>query len=341
MPGRTHIVAELSANHQHDLERTKETIHAMKEAGADMVKLQTYRPESLTLDLGGPYFGPRDSGPWAGQRPYDLYTAGSLPYAWHEELYALARGLGLICFSSPFDEEAVDFLEALENPIYKVASLEINHIPLLERIAATGKPVVVSTGAADLGDIELALDTLGRDRTDVTLLKCTTAYPTPFGEVNLRAMVTLGTVFGVPVGLSDHTPGHVVAVAAVALGATLVEKHFILDRAHGGPDAHFSMEPDEFRAMVDAVRDVEEALGSPTYALSPASRSAHERRRSIFVSAPIKAGERFTESNVRVVRPGVGLHPIYWSTVLDAIAQTDLDPGTPLEWRHLGNAALG
>ena len=339
MPGRTHIVAELSANHHHDLALTKDTIHAMKEAGADMVKLQTYRPESLTLDLGGPYFGPRDSGPWAGQRPYDLYTAGSLPYAWHEELYALARGLDLVCFSSPFDEEGVDLLEALENPIYKVASLEINHIPLLERIAATGKPVVVSTGAADLGDIELALDTLGRDRTDVTLLKCTTAYPTPFGEVNLRAMVTLGATFGVPVGLSDHTPGHVVPVAAVALGATLVEKHFILDRALCGPDAHFSMEPHEFRAMVDAIRDVEEALGSATYALSPASRSAHDRRRSIFVAEPIRAGDPFTRSNLRVVRPGAGLHPRHFQPILEARARVDLEPGTPLTWAHVATQA--
>lgn len=333
------IVAELSANHGGDLERTKDTLHAMHESGADAVKLQTYRPESLTLDLDGPYFGPRDSGPWAGRRPYDLYTEGSLPYAWHEELYALARRLGLVCFSSPFDEDGVDFLESLDNPIYKVASLEINHVPLLERIAATGKPVVVSTGAADLGDIELALDTLGRDRTDVTLLKCTTAYPTPFREVNLRAMATLGTTFGVPVGLSDHTHGHAVPVAAVALGATMIEKHFILDRAHGGPDAHFSMEPQEFRAMVEAVRNAEEALGSASYRMSSASLSAHDRRRSIFVAERIRAGEPFTRANLRVVRPGAGLHPRHLERVLRARARIDLEPGTPLTWSQVATQA--
>ncbi len=329
------IVAELSANHGGDLERAKETLHAMRESGAGAVKLQTYRPSSLTLDLDGPHFGPRRDGPWVGKRPYDLYEEGALPYEWHADLYALAAELGLTCFSSPFDEDGVDFLESLGNPIYKVASLEINHIPLLERIAATGKPVVVSTGAADLGDIELALDTLGRDRTDVTLLKCTTAYPTPLGEVNLYAMATLGATFGVPVGLSDHTPGHVVPVAAVALGATMIEKHFILDRAHGGPDAHFSMEPHEFRTMVDAVRNAEEALGSSEYALSPASKAAHARRRSIFVTAPITAGERFTEENVRIVRPAIGLQPVHWREVLAATARTDLEPGTPLAWSHL------
>lgn len=332
MSGRTHIVAELSANHHHDLALARETVHAMKEAGADAVKLQTYRPESLTLDLDGPHFGPRRDGPWSGRRPYDLYTEGSLPYAWHEELYATARALGLVCFSSPFDEEAVDLLESLGNPIYKVASLEINHVPLLQRIAATGKPVVLSTGAANLGDIELALDTLGRGRGDVTLLKCTTAYPTPFREVNLRAMVALGEVFGVPVGLSDHTLGHVVPVAAVALGATMVEKHFILDRKHGGVDAPFSMEPTEFRAMVEAVRSVEEALGSSAYMLSPSSASAHGRMRSIFVAEPIAAGEAFTATNLRVVRPADGLHPRHWTEVLRSVAACDLDPGAPLSW---------
>jgi pseudaminic acid synthase len=329
---RTVIVAELSANHGRDLERTLDTVRAMREAGADMVKLQTYRPESLTLDLHDSGFGPLKTGPWAGVRPYDLFIEGALPYDWHERIFELARSMGIGCFSAPFDLEAVGFLESLDNPIYKVASLEINHIPLLECIAATGKPVVLSTGAAKLGDIELALDTLGRNRTDITLLKCTTAYPTPYGEVNLRAMVTLGTTFGVPVGLSDHTPGYVVPVAAVALGASMIEKHFILDRAHGGIDAHFSMEPHEFRAMVEAVRSAEEALGAGTYALSPASTSAHERMRSIFVAETILAGQAFTEANLRVVRPASGLHPRHWREVLNSVAARDLAPGTPLVW---------
>ena len=329
---RVTIVAELSANHDGDLDRTRETLHAMRESGADMVKLQTYRPESLTLDLDGPHFGPRTSGPWAGKRPFDLFSEGSLPYEWHAELYDLAHTLGMTCFSTPFDVEGVDFLESIDNPIYKVASLEIAHIPLLERIAATGKPVILSTGAATLGDIELALDTLGRHRTDITLLKCTTAYPTPFSEVNLRSMVTLGSTFGVAVGLSDHTPGHVVAVAATALGAVVIEKHVVLDRSRGGIDADFSMEPAEFRALVDAVRATEEALGSAAYALSASSASARTRGRSIFVAAPIAAGEPFTEHNLRVVRPGAGLHPVHLAQVVGSRARFDLAVGTPLRW---------
>lgn len=329
------IVAELSANHDGDLDRALDSVHAMHGAGADMVKLQTYRPESLTLDLHGPHFGPRDRGPWAGTRPWDLFSRGALPYEWHAEIFSLASSLGMTCFSTPFDEEGVQLLEQLGNPIYKVASLEIGHVPLLEAIAATGKPVILSTGAATLGDIELALATLGYLRSDVTLLKCTTAYPTPYGEVNLRAMATLGKAFGTPVGLSDHTQGHTVAVAAVALGATLIEKHFTLDRAHGGIDAAFSMEPHEFRAMVAAIRDAEQALGANAYALSPSSASARARGRSIFVAEPVSAGDQFTTKNLRIVRPGAGLHPRYWGAVLGQTARVDLEPGTPLAWLHV------
>lgn len=332
MDSHVKIVAELSANHGHDLARTIETIHAMKDAGADMVKLQTYRPESLSLDADGPHFGPLREGPWAGRRPYDLYAEGALPYAWHAEIFAEAARLGMTWFSAPFDEEGVDLLEGLGNPVYKVASLEIAHVPLLERIAATGKPVILSTGAATLGDIELALDTLGRGRSDITLLKCTTAYPTPMHEVNLRSMVTLGDVFGLPVGLSDHTPGHTVPVAAVALGATLIEKHFVLDRSRGGIDAAFSLEPDEFRAMAAAVRDAEAALGSAAYALSASSVSARRRGRSIFVAEKVALGERFTPRNVRIVRPGAGLHPQHYRAVLGAVARRELEPGEPLAW---------
>ena len=331
------IVAELSANHEGDLQRALDTVHAMHEAGADAVKLQTYRPESLTLDLDGAYFGPRDRGPWAGIRPWDLFSRGALPYEWHGKLFGLAESLGMACFSTPFDETGVELLEQLGNPIYKVASLEIGHIPLLERIAATRKPVVLSTGAANLGDIELALSTLGNTRTDVTLLKCTTAYPTPFNEVNLRSMTTLGTVFGRPVGLSDHTFGHTVAVAAVAMGATMIEKHFTLDRAHGGIDAAFSMEPQEFRALVEAVRDVEQALGTSAYALSPSSASARSRGRSIFVAEPIAAGEVFNTKNLRIVRPGAGLHPQHWQAILGQRARVSVEAGTPLDWTHVAS----
>ena len=238
-------------------------------------------------------------------------------------------------FSTPFDAEGLELLEDLDCPIYKVASLEIMHIPLLERIAATGKPVILSTGAATLGDIEMAIDTLGRDRRDVTLLKCTTAYPTPFSEVNLWSMATLRTAFGLPVGLSDHTLGHVVPVAAVALGASLVEKHFVLDRSRGGIDAPFSMEPHEFKAMVEAVRVTEDALGSEQYMISPSSVAARKRGRSIFVVKRIQAGEKLTEENLRVVRPGAGLHPSHWANIVGRSATKDLDAGQPLTFNDV------
>lgn len=329
---RTAIVAELSANHNGDLALARATIHAMHEAGADHVKLQTYRPESLTLDLDGPLFGPRTSGPWRGLRPHELYSQGALPYEWHAELFALAESLGMVCFSSPFDVEGVDFLEDLGSPLYKVASFEIRHVPLLERIAATGKPVIVSTGIASLADIELALEVLGRDRRDITLLKCTSAYPAPVDEIDLLTIPTLRSAFGVDVGLSDHTLGHVVPVAAVALGATLIEKHFVLDRSAGGVDASFSMNPQEFKEMVGAVRVAEAALGSSAYQLGPASRDSALRGRSIFVAQDVARGESFTSDNLRVVRPGNGLHPRYYSNVLGRVARVDVEAGTPLSW---------
>ncbi len=334
-PPRTFLVAELSGNHGRDLERTRDTIHAMAEAGADAVKLQTYRASSLTLDLHTGLFGPRTDGPWKGRRPFEVFTEGELPYDWHGELFDLARSLGLSCFSSPFDVEGVDLLEALDAPIYKVASFEIHHVPLRERIAATGRPVIVSTGIASLADIELALEVLGPGRQDVTLLKCTSAYPAPIDEMDLRSIPSLREVFGVPVGLSDHTMGHAVAVAAVALGAVLVEKHFVLDRAAGGIDASFSMEPQEFRTLVENVRMAEQALGSSAYRLGEASRKAASRGRSVFVAATMQAGDTFSEDNLRVVRPGSGLHPRHFTAVLGRQAKVDLPAGTPLALHHV------
>jgi pseudaminic acid synthase len=326
------VVAELSGNHGNDLARTRDTLQAMAEAGADAIKLQTYRAESLTLDLDTGPFRPRSSGPWKGRTAFDVFTEGTLPYEWHEELFAMAASLGMQCFSSPFDVEGVDFLEGLGTPTYKVASFEIRHVPLLERIAATRKPVIVSTGIASLADIELALDVLGRERDDITLLKCTSAYPTPVDEVDLLTIPTLRAAFGVDVGLSDHTMGHVVPVAAVALGATLIEKHFVLDRTAGGIDASFSLEPHEFKQMVEAVRVAEAALGSSVYRLGPASQAASSRGRSIFVAKHVARGETLTEDNLRVVRPGDGLHPIHYSTLLGRSVRVDVEAGTPLSW---------
>jgi pseudaminic acid synthase len=335
---RTFVVAELSANHNHDLERAKATIDAIATTGADAIKFQTYRPDSLTLDLSTGHFAPRTEGLWKGWRPYDLYRKGALPYGWHQELFAHVRDHGMVPFSTPFDLEGVDLLESLGCPIYKVASLEITHLPLIGAIAATGKPIVLSTGAATLADIEDALDTIGRDRRDVTILKCTTAYPTPYAEVNLRSMQTLATTFGTAVGLSDHTPGHTVAVAAVALGASMIEKHVTLDRNDGGIDAEFSMEPHEFQAMVAAIRVTEAALGDASYRLSASSQSAHARTRSLFVAEHVPAGAPLDASNVRVVRPGAGLHPRYFARVLRARAACDLEPGTALAWNHVDEA---
>ena len=334
-PPSTTIVAELSANHRHDLALALETVEAMAAAGADAIKFQTYTPDALTLDLHDGHFAAIASGPWSGRRPYELYTEGSLPYAWHEALFARVREFGLMPFSTPFDERGLALLESLDCRTYKIASLEIAHVPLLEAVAATGKPIVLSTGAASLGDVELALEVIGRERRDVTLLKCTTAYPTPMEEVNLRSMTSLAEAFGLPVGLSDHTLGSSVAVAAVALGAVMIEKHVTLDRAAGGIDASFSMEPGEFRDMVDAIRAVEAALGSARYELSPSSASARERGRSIFVAEYVRTGEPFTERNLRVVRPGAGLHPRHFREVQAARASCDLVPGTPLRWEHV------
>lgn len=331
-PERATIVAELSGNHGRDLELTRDTLHAIAESSADAVKIQTYKPESITLDLTREPFGPRPSGPWKGQRLFEVYRQGSLPYEWHEEIYALAASLGLDCFSSPFDEEGVDFLESIGNPVYKVASFEIRHVPLLERIAATGKPVIVSTGIASLADIELALGILREGTTDITLLKCTSAYPAPIDEVDLRTIPTLRAAFGVPVGLSDHTMGHAVPVAAVALGAVLIEKHFVLDRSAGGIDASFSMEPSEFAEMVRNVRMAEAALGSPVYGLGAAASDSATRGRSVFVAADVRQGDTFTNDNLKVVRPGHGLHPRYYAELLGKRAKTDIAAGTPLSW---------
>lgn len=326
------IVAELSGNHLQNLDRTRNTVAAIAESGADAVKLQTYTPGSITLDLDVGPFGPRTSGPWKGSRPFDVFSEGSLPYEWHEEIFSLARSLGLTCFSSPFDVEGVDFLESLDNPIYKVASFEIRHVPLLERIAATGKPVIVSTGIATLADIELALDILRSGTDDITLLKCTSAYPAPIDQVDLRTIPTLQATFGVPVGLSDHTMGHAVPVAAVALGATLIEKHFVLDRSAGGIDASFSLEPHEFAEMVTNVRIAEAALGNSVYRLGEESQDAATRGRSIYVAKDMRRGEAFTTDNLKVVRPGQGLHPKYFGSLLGKKASTDLPAGTPLTW---------
>ncbi len=327
-----YLVAEMSANHNQKLERAIETIRAAKRAGADAVKLQTYTPDTITMRRDNEYF--RIKGTlWSDRTLYDLYSEAYTPWDWHPKLKQVADDEGIQLFSTPFDSSAVDFLEELGVPAYKVASFEIVDIPLLRRIARTGKPVIVSTGMATLAEIDEAVQTLrNAGASEIVLLKCTSAYPSPPDEMNLRTITHLSEAFGLPVGLSDHTLGIAVPVAAVALGACIVEKHFTLSRADGGPDSAFSLEPDEFRAMVQAIREAERALGSVRYGPTEYERESLAFRRSLFVVRDMRAGEPFTEQNVRSIRPSHGLHPRYLDTILGRRASRDIKAGTPLSW---------
>lgn len=323
------IVAELSANHNHDLDVARESIRAIAECGADAVKLQTYRPSSLTLDVHNDDFILK-GGLWDGRRLYDLYKEACTPYEWHGELYALARECGLVCFSTPFDREGVDLLESLDNPIYKIASFEIMDTELIRYAARLGKPMVMSTGvgsAREIGEAVEACRQVGND--DITLLQCTSAYPARIEDARLSLMNELRTRYGVKAGLSDHSPGSLLPVLSVALGGVMIEKHFILDRRIGGPDAAFSMDREEFAAMVRDVRLAEAALGggAEISESESADRPGRQWSRSLYVSAPIKAGEKFTEDNVACVRPGLSLHPRHRGELLGRRAHRNYSPG--------------
>ncbi|WP_337881100.1 pseudaminic acid synthase [Rheinheimera sp.] len=329
---KTLIIAELSANHNNDLERAKATIHAMAAAGADAVKVQTYKPESLCMDIDNAYFGKRPAGLWKGRTLWDLYKEGSLPYEWHAELQQVAKDAGLLFFSSPFDLDAVDFLEQLAVPFYKIASFEINHIPLIDKVARTGKPVIISTGVADEADIQLALATCYQaGNRQVALLKCTSQYPAQIADANLKTIPAMLQRFSVPVGVSDHTAGALVPGVAVSLGARIVEKHFTLNRADGGPDSAFSMEPDEFKQMVEQVRQVEASLGQVSYQISHADKM---RRRSIFFAKNLAAGEIIQPEDIRVLRNGSGLHPRYLNLLYKQELQQDAVAGEPTTTSH-------
>ena len=313
---KTFIVAELSANHGHKLEVALESVRAAKEAGADAVKIQTYTADTITLNCDADDFKVKGT-LWDGRTLYDLYQEAYTPWEWHQAIFDEAKNCGLICFSTPFDKTAVDFLEDLGNPICKIASFEITDIPLIEYAAKKGKPMVISTGIAMPEDIELAVKTCKKaGNNDITLLKCTSSYPAPIEDANLMTMVDMKERYGVKVGLSDHTMGSDVAVAAVALGATLVEKHFILDRSIGGPDAAFSMEIGEFAAMVKSIRNVEKAVGQVVYPTDPSKIKGREFSRSLYVAEDVMAGDVVTEQNVRSIRPGFGLHPRYFQELI-------------------------
>lgn len=330
---KTFIIAELSANHGHDINIAKKTIKAAKESGADAIKVQTYTADTLTIDCDNEYFK-LDSGTiWDGRTLYDLYSEAYTPWEWQEELMEYAKSIGLIFFSTPFDKTAVDFLEELKVPVYKVASFEIMDIPLIEYIASKGKPMIMSTGVASLSDIEEAVDACKRmGNNQIILLKCTSAYPAKIEDANLNTIPNMKDTFGVEVGLSDHTLGITVPVVSIALGAKVIEKHFILDKSIGGPDSSFSLEPHEFKQMVDSVRDAEMALGKVDYSMNEKKKNSRILGRSLFVVKDIKAGETFTEENVRSIRPSNGLAPKYFSEIINRKATTDIARGTPLSW---------
>ncbi len=324
------IVAELSANHNNDFDLAVKTIEAMAKSGADAVKVQTYKAESLSLDVDNEYFGPKTSGPWKGYRPWDLYQEASMPYEWQGKLKELAESLGMLFFSSPFDIDGVDFLQSLEVSLFKIASFEINDIPLITKVARCQKPIIMSTGVADESDIQKAVDACRLvDNNDITLLKCTSQYPATLEAANLTTMVDMGEKFSTKVGLSDHTMGYIAPVVAVSLGATLIEKHFILDRQLGGVDSTFSMEPDEFAEMVRHVRQAESVLGHVDYSVSEDDK---HRRRSLFAVRDIAIGEAITLENIKSLRPGVGLSPEYQERLLGKESLTFIPKGTPLNW---------
>ncbi|MEZ4711346.1 MAG: pseudaminic acid synthase [Caldilineaceae bacterium] len=336
-PGHpTYIIAELSANHNQDIDQAVALIKAAQEAGADAIKLQTYTADTLTIDSDKEYF--RIKGTiWEGRNLYNLYQEAYTPWEWQPHLKEIANELGLDLFSTPFDETAVDFLEQMDVPVYKVASFENIDIPLLRCIARTGKPVIMSTGMATLAEIDEAVRTLRENGAQqLALLKCTSAYPSPPEAMNLQTIPHLAAAFGTPVGLSDHTLGTAVPVASVALGATLIEKHFTLSRDVPGPDSAFSLEPHEFKAMVDAVRVAEKALGTVQYGAGIHESGSRVFRRSLFVVQDVKAGAEFTPENVRSIRPGYGLHTRFLDEVIGRRAARDIERGTPVTWNMVG-----
>jgi len=327
------IIAELSANHQQNFDIAVESIKAIKECGADAVKLQTYTPDTITINCDNEYFQIKQGTIWDGTTLYQLYQKAYTPWEWQPKLKKIAEELGLICFSTPFDKTAVDFLEEMNVPAYKIASFEIVDIPLIEYAASKGKPIIISTGIATEEEIKEAVDACKRMNNDqIALLKCTSEYPAPIEDANLNIIPLLKEKFNTVVGLSDHTLGTVVPVAAVALGARIIEKHFILDKKLGGPDASFSLEPHEFKKMVDEIRQVEKALGKSSFELNDKIKKSRTFARSLFAVKDIRAGELLTEENIKSIRPSYGLPPKYFKIILGKRAKKDIKKGTPLNW---------
>jgi pseudaminic acid synthase len=336
-PGQpTYVIAEMSANHGQLFDKAVEIVRAAKGCGADAVKLQTYMPDTMTLACDREEFRISGGTIWDGRNLHDLYGEAYTPWEWQPRLKKLAEDLGMDCFSSAFDSTAVDFLEEMNVPAHKVASFELVDIPLIQKMAHTGKPLIMSTGMATVEEIDEALQSARQaGATEIALLKCTSAYPAPPGEMNLRTIPEMARRFNVPVGLSDHTMGIAVPVAAVALGACILEKHLTLSRSTPGPDSAFSLEPHEFKAMVDAVRIAEKALGEVHFGLSGKEEASRAFRRSLFVVEDVKQGEVFTTENVRSIRPGNGLHTRHLKDVLGKSAAQGIKRGTPLSWEFV------
>lgn len=336
--GPTHppfVIAELSANHGQDLETARRMVRAAAESGADAIKLQTYRPDTLTIDCDNDYFQIQGTA-WAGQTLYQLYESAFTPWEWHAELQSLTHSLGLEFFSTPFDETAVDFLETLDVLVYKIASFELVDIGLLKKVASTGKPVIASTGMATKPEIELATKTLKENGCqNIALLKCTSAYPAPAESMGLNLIPRLKSDFECVTGLSDHSLGNEAAIASITLGGSIIEKHFTLSRELGGPDAGFSLEPDEFKQMVDAVHRVKKMLSDYDYGPNQEEKDCRQLRRSIFVVRDINAGQELNSRNLRSIRPGFGLPTEHLESIVGKTASCDIKRGTPLQWKHV------
>ena len=331
----TYIIAEMSANHAGSIDRAKEIMHAAKESGADCIKIQTYTADTMTIDCHNQYFNITD-GTWEGENLYSLYCKAYTPWEWQAELLAEAKKIGIDFFSTPFDKTSVDFLESIGMDFYKIASFELVDLPLIDYVAAKGKPIIMSTGMANIGEIQEAVATIQKHHNQLALLKCSSAYPALSSQMNLKTIANMKEVFGVPVGLSDHSMGSVGAVTAVALGASIIEKHFCISRTIKNPDSTFSMEPAEFQAMVQDIRQAEKAIGHVNYAVTEDEQENIIFRRSIFVVEDIRKGEKLTEKNTRIIRPGYGLKPKHYEEVLGQTALRDIERGTPLQFNMIG-----
>ncbi|MDD5148082.1 MAG: pseudaminic acid synthase [Candidatus ainarchaeum sp.] len=328
------IIAEISANHCQNYEIAEKTIIAAKEAGADAIKMQTYTPDTITMDCGSSLFQIKHGSAWDGKTLYSLYKEAYTPWEWQPKLKKLAESLGMAWFSTPFDRTAADFLEKINVPAYKIASQEINDLPLIEYIAKKGKPVLLSTGIATLKEIKEAVQACKKaGNRQIAVLKCTSEYPAAFEDINLKTIPDLEKKFGTVMGISDHTLGEAVPIAGIALGARIIEKHFILDKKIGGPDASFSMEARDFAGMVQSIREAEKALGKVTYKLNARIKKNRDFRRSLFASKDIKKGEKFSQENVRSIRPGFGLEPKFFRKLIGKKAKKEIKKCTPLSWK--------